>query len=182
MYEYESLLVGAGIYLTRQEIIGRDFIIYDPENFDKAEAVAFAALDEFEAENYAVAEEYAEEAMLRYNIVLANGWVGYATSRRNSATAERQHALDLKANIAVRDAFRDADAIYSQAETAIRAGQYENAAIRYTESEARFLITIRDTEEKRQLAEVALREAEEKIEESDETARHAVNIIEGGSR
>jgi len=182
LYKYEAFTFAAGVYLVRQEIIDRDFIIYDQDNFYKAEDVALLTLDEFEAENYEDAEDYALEAQLRYNLALKNGWIGYATSRRVSATNEREQALFLKANIAVRDLYREADGFYSQAETAMKAEQYENAAIRYIESEARFIVAIKEAEEKRQLAEYAIRNAEDKIEESDDTARQADTIIEGGSR
>jgi len=180
--EYELLNIGANAYLTRQRIINLDFTTYDPENFDKADEIGLAALDEFESGNYVEAKDLGEEALLRYNLVLSAGWMAYASGKRDSANSEREHALFLKANIAVRDFFRDADVIFNQAEAALMAEQYENAAINYTESEVRFVLASRDTEEKRRIADEVIKEAEEKIEESDETARHAEIIIEGGER
>ena len=179
--EYEALSAAARVYLVRQEIIDRNFDKYDPESFYKADEIAWTAIDEFEAGNYGAAENYAEEALLRYSLVLASGRLTHAANLRDSAAAARQRALDLKANIAVRDFFNDADSLYSRAETALRAERYEDAAALYPESEVRFLIAGRDAEEKRRIATEAIREAEETVEASDETARHAEILIEGGS-
>jgi hypothetical protein len=179
--EYRTLKTGADAYLVRLEIVDRDFISYDPENFDHADGIALAALDAYDAGDYKAAQNNAEEALLRYNLVLVTGWAGYASERRTFATAERKKALDLKANIAVRDPFRDADALYNQAELALQSEFYESAAALYTESEARFVMVSRDAAEKRRIAEETIKEAGEKIDESDETARQAEVIIEGGS-
>jgi len=59
---------------------------------------------------------------------------------------------------------------------------YSVAAIQYVEAEALFAIAGQQTEEKRQIALEIIRQAEEKIEESNETAIEADKIIEGGSK
>jgi hypothetical protein len=180
LFEYEALTAAAGIYRTREEILTRNFDIYDPGNFERADEVALAALDAAEAGNYDAAEAYGEEAMLRYNLVLSNGWVAFASDRRNFAFNERQRALELRANVAVRDLFREADAQYTQAENALRASRYDTAASLYTESEARFVMASRDAQERRRRADQAIRQAEGRIEQSDNKARDAELIIEGG--
>ena len=181
LYEYQALYAAARVYLTRQEILDRNFDLYDPDSFNKADDVAWSAVNEYEAGNIKAAKDYAEEALLRYSLLLAAGRAAYATNLRDAATAARQRALDVRANVAVRDFFREADAVYSRAETDLKAERYEEAAYLYSESEVRFIIARRDTEEKRRIAEEAIREAEEKIEASDESARLAEKEIEGGS-
>jgi len=180
--EYQKLLIGAKILLARQEIIDRDFNKYDPENFDKADEISQTAVIAYEAGNKKGAVENAEEALLRYNIVLTNGWMAYAAERRASATAEREVAIANKVNIAVRDGFRDADAVFNDAEDNYKSETYSTAAKQYTEAEALFVIAGQQTEEKRQFAQDVIRQAEEKIEESSETAIEAEKIIEGGSK
>ena len=182
MDEYDTLLVAARVYLRRQEIIDRGFVVYDVENFDSADEVALAALDNFEAGNRGEAIEGAEEAMLRYNLLLTNGWVTYADDRRVFASFEREMALADKVNIASREAFREADAVFNQAEETFRERRYEGAAILFVDAEALFAIARYDTEIKRQRAVETIRIAEERIEESDEAAIEAERIIEGGSR
>jgi len=180
--EYETLMIGARVFLARQEIVDRGFWKYDSDNFDRADEITIAAMNEYEAGNREAAVTKAEEALLRYNLVLSNGWTAYSADRRNSAVSERELALSERANIAARDSFRDADAIFNQAETAFSSKDFQNAAILYTDAEALFVISRQETEEKRLRAIESIRLAEEKIEESDETAIEAERIIEGGSR
>jgi hypothetical protein len=177
--EYQALKIAADIYLVRQEILDRDFVRYDSENFNKADDTALAAYDAYNAGDIQAAADGAEEAQLRYNLVLSTAWAAYAADRRNSAAVERKKALDIKANIAVRDAFREAESVYTQAESGFRSETYEDASILYIESEARFVIVRQDAEEKRRIAEETMKEAEEKIGESDETAKKAEIIIGG---
>jgi len=180
--EYETLLIGSKIFLTRQEIVDRGFRKYDPDNFDRADEVTRAAMDEYESGNKEAAVKNAEEAQLRYNLVLSNGWTAYAADRRKSSVSERELALAERANIAVRDTFRDAENLFNQAEEIFALGDFQNSANIYTDAEAIYVIARRDTEEKRQRAVESIRLAEEKIEESSETAFEAEKIIEGGSR
>jgi len=180
--EYETLQLGANVYLTRQEVMNRNFIDYDRENFAKAEEVTVSALNEFDAGNRESAVTKAEEAILRYNLVLANGWTAYAGERKANANKERELAIAERVNIASRDPFRTAEVMYSSAEQELAAGNYNNAAINYTESEALFSIARQDTVEKKQRAETAIRLAEERIEASSEAAQEADKIIEGGLR
>jgi hypothetical protein len=180
--EYETLMTGARVYLARQEITDRDFWKYDSDNFGKADEVTIAAMDAYEAGNREAAVTNAEEALLRYNLVLSNGWTAYSADRRLSAVSERELAVAERANIASRDTFREAEAIYNQAEETYSSENFQNAAILYTDAEALFMISRHETEDKRLRAIETIRLAEEKIEESNETAIEAERIIEGGSR
>ena len=180
--EYESLQIGARVYRTRQEIIDREFVMYDQENFDNADEIAQSAVNAYEAGDKKTAAAQAEEALLRYNVILQNSWPSYAAVRRDNAASERETALSNKVNIAVRDIYRDADALYSQAEESYAAENFGEAAILFIDAEALFAVAIQETEEKRQKALQAIRAAEEKIEESVETAIEAERLIEGGSR
>jgi hypothetical protein len=71
--EYETLYTGARILLIRREIIERDFMKYDTGNFEKADEAAQTANDEFKAGNNKAALTNAEDALRRYDSVLANG-------------------------------------------------------------------------------------------------------------
>jgi len=180
--EYETLLVGAGVYLARREVMDRAFIKYDEANFIKAEEISNKAIEDFEAGNRDAALAGAEEALLRYNIILENGWTNYAGEMRISAGAERELALRERANIASRDMFREADILYNRAEENLALQRFHEAAVMYTDAEALFAISRHATQEKRLRAEDAIRTAGVKIEESNEAAIEADRIIEGGSR
>jgi len=81
--EYETLYTGARILLIRQEIIKHDFVKYDADNFDKAEAAAQTANDEYKDGNIKAAVTNAETALVRYETVLANGLSASAGEIRN---------------------------------------------------------------------------------------------------
>ena len=180
--EYETLHMGAKILVARREIIDRGFSQYDPDNFQKADEVAQSALRAYEGGDKNTALSNGEEALLRYNLVLANGWTSYASDRRAAAAAERELALAERANIAARDTFRGAETYFNNAEDLLADENYRDAGLGYIEAEAMYAISRKETEEKRLRAEEAIRIAEEKIEESSETAIEAERIIEGGSK
>jgi hypothetical protein len=178
--KYRALKTGGDAYNRRREIVERNFISYDPENFSTADEVGLAAVDAYGAGDIEAALNGAEEAGLRYSLVLKTAWASYAAERRDAAVLERQKALDLKANVAVKAEFDAASLIYNQAESSVGAEKYEEAAVLYIQSEARFTVLGRTAAEKRRDAEDAIREAEQKMLESEEAAKRAELILEGG--
>ncbi|MDR1836194.1 MAG: hypothetical protein LBQ89_00885 [Treponema sp.] len=180
--EYDDLLLAARVYMIREEIEERGFAIYDYDNFGSTDELALAVISDYEAGNIEDARVKAEEVFLRYNTVLANGWTAYTADRRVFAALERELALAEKADIASREYFREADILFSQAETELTSENFQTAAITYIDSQVLFTVSRQITEEKRRRALVVMRIAEEKIEESNESAIEAERIIEGGSR
>jgi hypothetical protein len=178
--KYQTLKTGAAAYNARQEIVDQDFISYDPDNFNRADESGLAAVDSYNAGNIETALTQAEEAGLRYNLVLNTAWAAHVAERRLAADAERQKALSLKANVAVKTDFDAAVAIYNRAEYSTQAENYTEAVHLYSQSEAQFIAVGRTAEEKRREAEQAIREAEQKILESEENAKKAESILEGG--
>ena len=180
-YMYQILKDGADAWLLGQEITGREFDGYDPDNFDRAGELLSHAADQYNAGSYTAAHESAAEALHRYQMILAEAWTAYATQRADLADGERQAAIDVKANIAVKDTFNEADDYFKQGAAAMRDKHYEDAARVYTQAEALFMMSSLSAAEKRRQAAESIREAETKIEESDEAARQAEIIIGGGS-
>jgi hypothetical protein len=178
---YQTLTSAYGAWLVRNEIEERGFEDYDPDNFDRAREILSDAMDAYGAGDYAAAQENADEALLRYNLVLSAGWGAYAELRSSFAGAERQAALDMKANIATRDLFSEADSNYRAAMNSYSSKNYEEASKQFIDSEALFITASISASDKRRNAAEAIREANEKIEESGETARQAEIVLEGGS-
>jgi HEPN domain-containing protein len=177
---FNTLKTGAGAYQAREEIDTRGFIKYDPDNYALAEESGGLALTAYDALSAEDAKSAAEEALLRYNLVLAKGWESYASERRTLAATERQAALDLKANVAVKDDFDAAAGIYNQAETAFRAQRYSEAVDFYFQSEYMFAVICGTAAEKRRIAEDAIKRAEDRAAASEETARNAESFLGGG--
>jgi hypothetical protein len=181
---FRLLRIGAETYAVWREIEDYGFRKYDPGNYDAATASALAAIDGYDAlsgggEDPKAVLRQAEEAQKGYNTVLGTGWKTYSAERQAAAGAERQIALDFKANVAVKDEYEAAQTLYDRAGTSFRAERYPEAAELYFQAEFLFASAAGTAAEKRRIAEEAIREAETKAAASDETARKAEAVLEG---
>ena len=179
---YEVLTSAYAAWLVRQEIRERDFTSYDPDNFNRAGEILNEAIGAYTMGDNVTALEGAEDALLRYHLALSNGWAGYAELQSSLTEDERQTALDLKANIATRDLFLEADASYKTAASLYDSKDYEEAAKQFMYAGALFAVSAANTTEKRDFAAEAITEANQKIQESDEAAQQAEIILRGGRR
>ena len=179
---YAALNAGLDAYKVREQIFGKGFEVYDPVNIQLADDTMWSAASDYEAKNYAGAKQKADAALLRYNQALKTGWESYAAEKGANASAERQKALDLRANVAVRQEFNSAQAIYVRANTAFNSQRFEEAAGLYEDCESMFEVIAEVALEKRLAAEEALRRANDKMNESNEKAKNAEVILEGGVR
>ncbi|MDR0291045.1 MAG: hypothetical protein LBI06_08935 [Treponema sp.] len=168
--------------LARYEIIERSFEDYDPDNFDRAEDLLNKAMEAYGYGDISLAAESSSEAVIFYNMVLDAGWPSYAEQRFLRAEAERQAAMDMKAHIANRDFFAEADSSLRSAISSFEAEDFREAANQFIHSEAMFIIASTSATEKRRRAAEAIREARRKIDESAENAREAETVIRGGAR
>jgi hypothetical protein len=177
--QYRVLKTAADIYEIWDEIDVFDLAKYDAANYAQAEAAAVQAVADYDSGNTAKAQIGANETLNRLNMVRSTGWEAFAGDRRKAARAESQAALDAKANVAVRNEFSAAMAIYNQGETAFTSRRYSDAVQYYNQSESMFILTKNSALEKRRIAEEAIRLAEEKTAESDAAAQNAEKIIGG---
>jgi hypothetical protein len=177
---YEALEEGCNAYYVRQEIEDRNFARYDPDNFSLADNTGLAAIEDYEAGDLESAREEAEKAHLRYNLALNTGWQFYAAEKGAASEDRRREALKLKANVAVRSDFEEASRIFAQGNSAFLGEDYPSAVNFFVEAESRFTVVRELAEQKRLAAENAIREADEKMAESDANAEKAEAIL-GGS-
>ena len=179
--KYQALNSGAGAFQTRQEIVTRGFDAYDPDDFSKADDSGDAAIAAYKAGDIKGAKDSADEAQLRYNLVLNTGWASFAAEKGTAAGTMRQQTIDAKGNVASRNEFNAADDVYNQAETAMKGEKYSDASDLYQKAEAQFADVMKLTEDKRARAEAAIQEAADRAAASDEAARQAEEIIGGVS-
>jgi hypothetical protein len=179
---YNAQKTGMDAYNTWQEIVSRDFSKYDADNFYRAEEIGRSALDDYDDLEAESARTGAEDALLRFKLALQTGWQFYALEQRAAAGAERQAALDFKANVAVQADYDRAAAPYNQAEGYFRAEQYSDAAPLYVESLPLFAHARQIAEDKRLLAGEAIRTAEERTAESAAVVQDAEKILGGGTQ
>jgi hypothetical protein len=169
-------------WLLKEEIQERGFSAYDPDNFEHGGKILIAAMDTYREGDLAGAREKAEEALSSYNLALSTAWASYAELHSLIAEGERLAALDMKTDIAAREFFRIADSDNKAALELLESKQYEDAAKLFINAEAMFVIASITTLEKRRAAAAAIRNANEKIEESDIIARNAEINMKGGPK
>ena len=177
---YVVLGEGLNAYQVREEITNRGFEVYDPNNFQLADDSMYSAGDSFYARNSAGASGKISEAFSLYTLALRTAWESYAAEKGADAATERQKGLELKANVAVRQEFDSAQIVYNRGNTAFQARRFEEAADLYIDSFSLFEVINVVTREKQRIAEDALIRANLKMVESEETARAAELILEGG--
>jgi outer membrane cobalamin receptor len=178
---YRVLTPGIEAYYIREEIVTRNFVQYVPGEFEQADDAGMAAIAAYEAGQMEGLQKNAEDIQSLYRSILKTGWISFVTEREAAAKTERQAALDAKANVALRSDFDTAAALYSRADASFRAENYDDAALFYGQAEFQFANAAKDALEKRRVAETAIKAAEEKMIESDENARRAELVIEGGA-
>jgi len=173
LQKFNVLETAFNAWLLRQEIRERGFAGYDPERFELGDEIITGAMDAYMADDLEGAWKKAEEALAMYNLVLSTSWASYAELRSSLAEGERLAALDMKTDIAAREFFKIADSENKVALDLLESKQYEDAAKLFIDAEAMFVIASITTLEKRRAAAAAIRNANEKIQESDRIARNA---------
>ena len=179
---YGLLKAALDAYEVRDEIAYNDFEVYDPVNIELADNLGISVADDYTNRNFSVAADKIDEVTLRYNLALKTAWESFAADKGADAFNARQEALDLKANVAVRQEFNSAQTVFTNANAAFSAQKHSESAKLFTESTAMFDAVIRVARQKRIAAEEALARANQRMTESDETAREAERILEGGTQ
>jgi hypothetical protein len=174
---YNVLKTIADAYAVQQEADSLEFFKYDPDNYDAALSAGNNAMDLLDQGSLAAAQRSADESVSKFNLVLENGWVAYTDEKNVSAREVRQAALDVKANVAVRDMYQNADKTYNQAFSALRAKDYRAAVDLFDQSEVLFKQSWSAAVDKRVKAEEAIRQAEKRVFESEEKAKNAQDSI-----
>jgi hypothetical protein len=173
---YKALAIGTRAYYTREQIEYYNFERYDPENFARTDDRAVAAIDAYDGGDLDTALDAAEECLVRYTVILGAGMKTYASERRAAADGERRFAVEKKANVAVRDDFATAQGIFDSAEKTFQGEQYIEASRLYFQAEFAFAEAGAAAEQKRLLAEDAIRRAEASTAASGDTARNAEGL------
>jgi len=177
---YQVLKLGLDAYDVRMAIADRNFEDYDPQNVELADDTLRDAALDYSANDLAGAKDKVNTAMLLYNQAMATAWESYAADKGAEAASDRQTALDMRANVAVRPEYNAAQDVYNRANSAFQEQKFDEAARGFEDSVRRFGMVIAETRIKRTAAEEALERANQKMAESDEKARNAEIILEGG--
>ena len=178
---YGLLKAALDAYEVREEIADNDFEIYDPLNIEFADSLAEWIASDYTNRDFKAAAEKIKDVAHRYDQALKTAWESFAAEKGADAANMRQYALDLKANVAVRQEFNSAQTVFTNGNTAFRSQKYQDAAQYFSESIYMLDMIIKIAIEKRIAAEEALVKANQRMAESDEKARNAELILEGGT-
>jgi len=136
-----------------------------------------ATVDSLIASDPTAARDASEEALLRYRLVLAKGWELAAGGRRGEAERLKLQAEDIKAQVAVKDDYAAAKAVWDSAVSAYAAGRHEDSVPLFAEAEARFQEAYEAAAAKRAAALAAIEAAKAKSEESAAIAGSGDSVL-----
>jgi hypothetical protein len=122
---------------VRDYIVARDLAKWDSSNWSLAEAKYQASQGQFAADAKASSES-AEEAYLRYGVARDTGLSYYASDRKKASETERERASGIKSQVAVKDEFDAAAALYAKAEASNAGKDYEASASLYDQAASAF--------------------------------------------
>ena len=180
LLQYRTLLAGLEANRARQEIIDRGFSSFDDSNnIETGDAALESAWSDYGDKNFPGARDNAERALHHYNQVLNAAWRLHISGIEAEATEARQRALSVRADVASKPEFDAAEGIFVMANGVLFQEEYATAALLYDRCRVMFLDAYELTLEKRLAAEEALERARQRVEESDETARSAEEILGG---
>lgn len=120
-----------------------------------------------------------DEAVLRYNLVIQKGREGGAAAHRDKTDAIKLQSEGIKAQVAVKDEYDAALSLYKDAQLAMAAGEYEDAAAKFDEATSAFEKAYALAADKRAKAEAAMKAAEEAAAESLKKAQDADSVVGG---
>ena len=178
---YNTIRIAIEAHGLRDEIADRGFERYDSDNVDTGDAALRAASAAISIGDIYEALDKATEALSRLSLALRTAWQTRAEQGRSEASAARQRALEIRANIAAREEFDPADTIFNRANTALNRENFEEAIELYDECIPIFDSSTRLAFARRQAAQDALDRADRRILESEQTAIAADQILEGGT-
>jgi hypothetical protein len=176
---YKALKTGLDAYTTRQQIAERDFIKYDPVNFEFADKIGLDAISDYDAGRIKDAQDKAAQAALWYALILDTGWETFASGHGAAAAEVQMAAYNLKAHVALKKDYDAAAETLKQGDALFSGRRFPDAVNYYIRAKSQFEVVRDAAREKRRQAEEAIRAAEEKVIKSDEKARDAEIILEG---
>ncbi|MDR2193435.1 MAG: hypothetical protein LBP19_03075, partial [Treponema sp.] len=125
---YGVLAAEAVALSLKDEIIANTFDRFDPDAFTSADESMTAAMTAYTANDLDTAQRAADEAVDTYQQVLTNGWKSYADEQQQLAEAARTDAIAIHADIALKDDFNAAEAVYDQGSAEYGEEKYQSAA------------------------------------------------------
>jgi hypothetical protein len=167
----------------RQELMNSELDDQYGERFDLADESLNSATASYEAGLDAVDEVAlvsARSALNGFTSIIDDALLAKAESLKSTSDDIRQQALKLKADTAVKQNYNFAAELHAKGNAAMSGKDYAAAAGFYHDAIPAFMEVINIATEKRMKAELALKNAEEKIGQSERILEEAVKELEAG--
>jgi hypothetical protein len=176
---YKVLQIIAEAHNKQAEADRNDFFSVDPDSYMLAAEAGNEAVDLYDENELPEALIAAEDALNRFSQVIKNGWISKFDEKLVFAEESRIASQEAKANIASKPEYDAAEQIYNIALAAQDEEDYAKASESFHNAGGLFVKAYNSTVTKRQRAEEALYEAEQKLAESEEKAQAASDLIGG---
>lgn len=154
---------------TKARIEELGFESMDSGNYSIADSKLELAFNSISSDP-AAALDAADEALLRYRLVLAKGWELSAGTGKQKAEHNKLESEAIKAQVAVRAQYEEAKVIWDTAQAAYSAAKFEDAYMLFKQAEDRFMLVYKNASVKREAALAAMEMAKNKSQESKSIA------------
>jgi predicted small lipoprotein YifL len=186
---YETALNRYGVvetqglcYTLKAEIQEYNLQSYGPEDFAQGEENLGKAAASYNEKALPAAKDAADKALAGYQTVAARGWEALASDEADKAKSEQDKALDIKADVELKDDYDAALASFSQGEEARGNREFKQAFQNFSQAETRFTEVYEAAARKRSAADMLIQQADKKVGESAQKAKDVQSQIRGGRR
>jgi tetratricopeptide (TPR) repeat protein len=165
----------------KQEALESGFGETYQERFAAADEALNRALEAYGAGFDAFSETALTDgraALSGFAAIVDGVWMPQANALYETSSSLRQQALILKADIAVKEPYSLAAELHDKGEAALHDKNYRAATGFYEEAVAAFTEIVKISGEKKTNAELAMKNADEKISESEKIIEDAIRFIE----
>ncbi len=135
--EYEVLYKLCDASSARSFLVSKDLAKWDSSNWTLAEGKYASSQSLFKTDTGASGTAV-DEALLRYGNVKDTAYGYYAADRKKASETERDRAAGIKSDVAVKDEYAAALALYAKAESDESAKNYEASSAEYDQAAAAF--------------------------------------------
>lgn len=139
---------------------------YFPDEYAKAEQNFAEGEKNYDKDNAKAKKEF-DSANAIYQQIIHDAYPMYVDSEKTNVTSERDKAVGIKADVAVKDDFAKADEEYQQAIALSKEGKYEEALVHLDKAKTLFEGAYKVAKEKHDNAQQSIDSAQEHIKKVD---------------
>jgi hypothetical protein len=153
---------------------------YAPQEYQQAEQKLKEGEASYSKDN-AGSKEALDASITAYKAVLSAGFPLLIDKKEKKVSDLRRRSEEIKAQVAMKDAYAAALAKYDQAVAAEKVGDYEQAVSLFDEAEKLFQDVYTKTQAQKDRAEKAMKSSRDNIKDFEERAEEGDTELQGGS-